>query len=201
MNEAAAEVATPGLRRRALLRTVAVLGGLAAIKGIGRAVIGTVPPAGPTIGGPWQILTPTAAATITHVALALLGEPGQRAFAERGWRPADGVDRLLGGLAPDQQKALLGAIRLVEEWTPGWYGLSGLSPASQHAALESWRTSRLALRRSVWGFLHAATRSSFADSTYGWSWIGYPGPCRTDVGYAGRAPGQSVAFVWDERVP
>ena len=127
MNEAAAEVATPGLRRRALLRTVAVLGGLAAIKGIGRAVVGTVPPAGPTIGGPWQILTPTAAATITHVALALLGEPGQRAFAERGWRPADGVDRLLGGLAPDQQKALLGAIRLVEEWTPGWYGLSGLS--------------------------------------------------------------------------
>ncbi len=201
MTTTPAEFKEPKMKRRVLLRTVAILGGLVALKGIGRAIVGTAPPTAAPIGGPWQVLTATAAATVTHVALALHGQPGRRAFAEGDWRPADDVDRLLSGLPADQRKALLGAIRLVEEWTPGWHGLSGLSPARQLDALESWRSSRLALRRSVWGFLHAATRSSFADSAYGWAWMGYPGPCRDDVGYAGRMPGQSVAFAWDERVP
>lgn len=197
----ATDPTTTRFKRRTALRVVGLLAGLAAVKGVGRALVGSHMPAGAAPGGPWQALTPATAATATHAALALHGDHGRRAFAEGRWRPADDVDRLLMQLAHDQRQALIGALRLIEEWTPGWRGFSGLEPAAQHAALESWRTSRLALRRSIWGFLHAATRSSFADTAPGWAWLGYPGPCRGDVGYAGRLPGQSVTFVWDERVP
>lgn len=202
MSELSSEprLASP-LRRRPFLRGLALLGGLALLKGAGRAVVGVPAPEGPTAGGPWTALDERTATTVTHVALALHGERGREAFAGGRWRPADDVDRLLGALAADQRKALVGAIRLLEEWTPGWRGFSALDPEAQTRALEGWRTSRLAVRRSIWGFLHAATRSSYADSPAGWAHMGYPGPCRGDVGYPGRMPGQSVAFDWDPRVP
>lgn len=189
------------LQRRPLLRGLTLLGGLALLKGAGRAVVGIPAPEGSTPGGPWTTLDRRTATTVTHVALVLHGEPGRAAFAGRRWRPADDVDRLLSALAVDQRRALVGAIRLLEEWTPGWRGFSALPPDAQSRALEGWRTSRLAVRRAIWGFLHAATRSSYADSPAGWAQMGYPGPCRGDVGYPGRMPGQSVAFEWDPRVP
>ena len=108
------------------------------------------------------------------------------------------VDGMFGNLAPDQRQALGMGIHLLEEWTVGLTGFSRLSRDNQVAFLAGWRTSRLALHRTVWGALHAMTVSSFAAVEAGSKTLmGHPGPC---VG-TGRPPGQTALFVWDEAVP
>lgn len=187
---------TRPLRRRDLL-AASVLGvaALAALKAGGRWVAGVRVPARPLPA--LTHLSPRAASTVTAAALAMVGPRGEAAYEAGRWEPAADVDQLLGRLAADQRDQLLLALGLFEEWTLGWQGFSAWDRQTQRDTLAAWRTSSLGLQRSVWGFLHAATCSSFSGSEVGWEAMGYPGPC---VG-TGRPPGQLVAFAWDEGVP
>ncbi len=186
------------LRRRDFLAlSVVGVGGAALIKVGGRWVIGASdPPGSPDLSGLLH-LSQRQARIVTAAALAMVGPAAEEAFVQGKWSPARGVDDLLGRLASDQRSQLGVALHLLEEWTVGLRGFSSWSREDQRALLARWRTSSLGLHRSVWGFLHAATASTFSGSEAGWEVMGYPGPC---VGL-GRSPGQTAIFEWDERVP
>lgn len=195
-------MASPPLRRRDLLRgAVALVAGYAVLKAGVRVFGGPTTPALTRDPARLRVLTPALEAVVTAAALAFNGDPGEEAYAAGSWDPAADVDALLSALAPDQAGLLCVAIRLFEEWTPGLTGFSGLDRADQVAKLAAWRTGRLALQRSVWGFLHAASTSSFAGSDAGWALVGYPGPCVPGPRGPGRMPGQRARFTWDESVP
>lgn len=185
------------LRRRDFLAlTVLGVGGLAAVKVCGRLLVGAADPAFPPGPAPLQHLSPRQAAIATAAALAMVGPAAEAAYLAKRWQPAAGVDGLLDLLYPDQ-RALIGlGLNLLEEWTLGLRGFSSWDRPTQRAFLDDWRTSPLGLKRSIWGFLHAATCSSFSGTEAGWELVGYPGPC---VGR--RAPGQSALVDWDEAVP
>lgn len=184
------------LRRRDFLK-LSVLGvaGLAVVKVGGRAIMGVTPPARalPSLAH----LSPRQAATVTAVAIGIVGERAAAAYDAGEWEPAADLDALLGGFPPDKRAELLLAITLFEEWTVGLTGFSSWSKEAQQARLEDWRSSEMGLKQSVWGFLHAGSTSSFGFSAPGWRATDYPGP---SVG-TGRPPGQSARFEWDEVVP
>lgn len=192
--------APPPLRRRQFL-AAAALGSLA-IVGVKAAVSTMSSPsheieATPGLSYLPENLTPT----VIAAAMAIVGEPGAAAYVNQGWRPERRADELLATLTPaDRANAILG-LRLFEHGTWSLHGFSQKAAPAQLRQLSAWRDSRLSLRRAVWGLLHGIAASSFALHRAGWDWIGYPGPCLAVAGYSGRAPGQSVAFVWDARVP
>lgn len=187
---------TRRLRRRDFLAaSVLGVGALAAFKVGGRWAIGVAAPGRATPALPH--LSARHAATVTAAALALVGPRGEAAYAAGRWDPATDVDGLLARLPADQRDQLVLALTLFEEWTLGLTGFSSWDRATQRATLAAWRTSRLGLQRSVWGFLHAACASSFSGCEAGWEAMAYPGPCVS----TGRPPGQTVAFDWDEAVP
>ncbi|TNE90318.1 MAG: hypothetical protein EP330_08335 [Deltaproteobacteria bacterium] len=184
------------LRRRDFLKWSVLAVGAAATAKIGsRALLGVTMPSRtlPEL----RHLSPRQAATVTAAALAMVGPAGERAYEAGEWEPALGVDDMLGGLAADQRDQLGVALVLFEEWAVGPTGFSSWTREAQRARLAAWRTSSLGLHQSVWGFLHAATTSSFGFSEAGWRRMDYPGPC---VGTS-RAPGQTATFEWDEAVP
>lgn len=184
------------LRRRDFLALSALgVGGLAALKVGGRWAIGVTSPA--RLVPALSHLSARQAAIVTAAALAMVGPRGEAAYAAGAWDPAGDTDALLGRLAADQRDQLGLALHLFEEWTWGLTGFTSWSRAEQRATLAAWRTSRLGLKKSVWGFLHAATCSSFSGTPAGWAAMAYPGPC---VG-TGRPPGQTASFDWDEAVP
>jgi hypothetical protein len=185
----------PLRRRDFLVGSVTAVATLAAVKAGGRWLVGVPAPSRPP--GPLAHLDARRANTVVAAALAMVGPRGEAAYEAGRWDPAADVDRLLGGLAAEPRAQLLLALVLFEEWTLGISGFSSWDRARQRATLAAWRTSRLGLQRSVWGFLHAACCSSFSGIEAGWEAMGYPGPF---VGTE-RAPGQTVAFTWDEAVP
>ena len=77
--------------------------------------------------------------------------------------PAADVDAILGRLPADQAKLLGIALHLFENGRFGFRGFSRLTADQQERHLQAWRTGSLALQRSTWGFLHAATASSFSN--------------------------------------
>jgi hypothetical protein len=183
------------LRRRDFLAlSVAGVAGLALLKVGGRALLGVTPPKRVRS---YTHLSARQAATITAAGLAFVGPAGDAAYSAGDWDPAEGMDQMLALLAPDQRGQIGMAVLLLEEWTLGLSGFSSWSRDAQLALLASWRTSSLALHRTIWGLLHAATCSTFSGTEAGWVVMDYPGPC---VG-AGRPPGQTAAFEWDEIVP
>lgn len=187
---------TRPLRRRDFLALSALgVGTLAVAKVGGRWALGVTPPARalPAL----THLSARQAATVTAAALAMVGPRAEAAYDAGRWDPAGDTDALLGRLAADQRDQLLMALTLFEEWTLGLSGFSSWTREAQRARLAAWRTADLGLKRSVWGFLHAATCSSFSGTEAGWEAMGYPGPT---VG-TGRPPGQTAAFDWDEAVP
>lgn len=168
---------------------------MATLKVGGRWALGVAAP-----GRPLPVLThlaPRQAATVTAAALAMVGPRGEAAYNAGRWEPVADVDALLGRLPADQRDQLTLALTLFEEWTVGLSGFSSWDRATQQQTLAAWRTSRLGLQRSVWGFLHAACCSSFSGSDAGWEAMAYPGP---NVG-TDRPPGQTIPFDWDEAVP
>lgn len=185
-------------RRDFLFAGVAGLGGLAAIKVGARVLWGNLPP---ELSRPTSRLSQLSArqeATVTAVALAMLGPQAKAAYLAGDWDPAGHMDGLLASFPPDQQKTVGAGIYLLEEWTFGVTGFSRLSRDKQVAFLAGWRTSSLAVHRTLWSVLHAGTVSSFSAISVGSKGVmGHPGPC---VG-TGRPPGQTAQFVWDEVVP
>ena len=141
-------------------------------------------------------------ATVLKAALPLIAGPtAEAAFHAGRWNPLPDVDTMLARLAPDQRGLLGTALHLFEHGHGGWRPFSRLGRGRQLAYLATWRTSSLAVRRSTWGFLHAAGSYSFAGTQAGWALMDYPGPCLPYAGFAGRAPGQSTSFAWDPKVP
>lgn len=146
-------------------------------------------------------LSPKQAAIIEAAAVAIVGPQGLIALTAGEWDPAADVDTMLGRM-PEDQRGLLGiALHLFENARLGFRGFSRLRADQQEMHLEAWRTGGLALQRSTWGFLHAATASSFSGCEAGWRAMGYPGPCMPSQSSPGRPPGQSALFPWDEKVP
>jgi hypothetical protein len=188
------------LRRRQFL-AVGAWGSLAVV-GLKAAVTAVASPSRKIdAGGVFEYLPQRLMPTVATVAIAIVGSPGIAAYETGAWRPERRADELLAALSPaDRANALLG-MRMFEHGTWSLRGFSQKTPAAQQRQLAAWRHSRLPLRRAVWGLLHGIAASSFALHASGWQWLGYPGPCLAVAGFAGRAPGQSAAFAWDERVP
>lgn len=190
------------LRRRDLLKgAVALVAAYGALKAGVRLLRGPAPALIERSPARLTVLSGALDAVVTAAAIAFNGLPGEAAYHDQGWDPAADVDALLGRVAPDQARLLCVAIRLLEEWTPGLTGFSGLSHEAQVEKLAAWRVSGLALQRSVWSFLHAACCSSFAGHAAGWALVDYPGPCVPGPSGPGRTPGQTAAYLWDEAVP
>jgi hypothetical protein len=190
------------LRRRDFLKAALTVGGaVATVKLGGRWLIGTAAPERPRDPLRLRYLTPRHEGIVTAIALAMVGPAAEAACLADRWDPAAAFDASLDLLAADQASQILLALTLVEEWTWGLTGFSGLSRAQQRVKLAAWQTSTLAVQRSIWGVMHALTCSSFSGTEAGWEVMDYPGPCLRHGDRPGRAPGQTVPFVWDEAVP
>lgn len=188
----------PRFRRRDFLR----LGALAlAAYGLGKTGLALRGSSALADTPSLRFLSAKQAAIVAAAAAGIVGPAGAAALAQGAWNPAADVDDMLGRMAPDQRGMLGVALHLFENATWGLRGFTALSPERQIAHLAAWQTSGLALKRSIWGFLHAATATSFASTEAGWRVMGYPGPCVAAGGSQGRAPGQSALYAWDEKVP
>jgi hypothetical protein len=188
----------PRLRRRDFLAlSVLGVGGLAVLKIGGRLVVGAADPALSIDAGTLQHLSQRQAAIVTAASHAMLGDASEAAYMAGRWSPASEIDALMGNL-PQSQRAQIGlGLNLLEEWTWGLRGFSSWDRGTQRAFLDGWRTSSLAVHRSIWGFLHLACAAGFSGTEAGWEVMDYPGPC---VG-TNRSPGQTAHFEWDEAVP
>lgn len=190
------------LRRRDFLKlAVAVLGGYALLKVGARGIIGARAPVGVALPEGLKHLPPRHAAILSAAAVAIVGPAGEAAHRSGRWQPARDADAMLEAMYEDQRGLVRMALNLLEESTWGMMGLSGLDPQAQQDHLASWACSSLALKRSVWGMLHALSCSSFSGTPAAWEIMGYPGPCLKSAEFAGRPPGQSATFEWDARVP
>lgn len=188
----------PRLRRRDFLKFGALALGA---YGLGKAGFGLLGGPAPAHREKLSHLSPKQAAIVTAAAGAIVGAAGRQALTQGAWSPAADVDEMLDRMAPDQRGMLGIGLHLVENATWGLRGFTSLPPERQEAHLDAWRTSGVALKRGIWGFLHAATATSFASTGAGWKAMGYPGPCVAANGAPGRPPGQSAAYTWDEKVP
>lgn len=192
----------PRLSRRDFFKlAVGAAGGYAMLKVGARVFIGPPPPEVSHDPARLHHLSPRLERIVTAAALAIVGPAAEQAYRAGRWDPAADVDRLFEGLEPDQRSMAGVGLHLFEEWTWGLRGFSALERDAQLEHLARWASSPLALKRSVWGLLHAAACSSFSGGEDGWAVMGYPGPCLARGDHHGRSPGQSVAFEWDERVP
>ena len=189
---------TPKLRRRDFLRAGVIT--LAAYA-LGKVATGALSRSPVLTRANLKFLSAKQAAIVEAAAVAIVGPQGLAAFTSGQWDPAADVDAMLGRLPADQAKLLGIALHLFENGRLGFRGFSRLSAEKQERHLRAWQTGSLALQRSTWGFLHAATCSSFSGSNAGWRAMGYPGPCLPNAGTPGRAPGQSALYAWDEKVP
>jgi hypothetical protein len=197
-----AELAEPYLHRRDFIRLSVV-----AVAGYGLIKTGFAAGAGPKRLGRTlhtarlKVLGARQEAIVTRVALAITGPAAEAAYERGEWDPAYEIDGLLARLPEDQQKLLGIAIYLFENWNWGLKGFTRMPHERQAAYLAKWRTSSIALQRSTWGFLHAASVAAFSSLEAGWSVLDYPGPCVPSGKYTGRAPGQTALFEWDPGVP
>lgn len=187
----------PKLRRRDFLKLGALALGAYGLGKTGFSLLARVP------APPRKLahLSAKQAAIVTDAAAVIVGAAGRAALAQGAWNPAADVDAMLGRMAPDQRAMLGVALHLVENATWGLRGFTRLSLERQTAYLAGWQTSGVALKRGIWGFLHAATATSFASTEAGWRAMAYPGPCIAAAAFPGRPPGQSAFYDWDEKVP
>lgn len=95
---------------------------------------------------------------------------------------AHGVDRLLSYALPETQQALHQLLGLFENALSGLL-LDGrmkpftrLSPESQDAVLESWRTSRIELRRNGYQALRKLALTAYYMEESSWGPLAYPPP-------------------------
>jgi hypothetical protein len=95
---------------------------------------------------------------------------------------AHGVDRTLSYALPETQSGMNQLLGLFENALPGLL-LDGrarpftcLSPESQDAVLESWRTSRLTLRRCGYQVLRKLTLAAHYGEEASWGPVGYQPP-------------------------
>lgn len=109
--------------------------------------------------------------------------PGGGAFpAASGVKVAEKVDLLLSTCAPEMVGEIKQALLLFDNALAGLVldqrpsTFTSCDPATQDAILESWRTSRLDLRRRVYKALRGLCAGAYYGSPEVYSAIGYPGP-------------------------
>jgi len=92
------------------------------------------------------------------------------------------VDVLVGALPPHARQELSQLLALLAT-SPGRRGLAGLEAdwpaatiAQLQAALQSMRTSSLALRQQAYHALHDITGAAYFSDASTWAVLGYPGP-------------------------
>lgn len=116
---------------------------------------------------------------------AILAAVASRTVAAPGADPvtiAERVDDTLALQAPEVRHDVGQLLLLLENALAGLF-LDGrpmpftrLSPKSQDAVLDSWRRSRLALRRGGYNVLRKLTQAAHYASPSTWASVGYPGP-------------------------
>jgi hypothetical protein len=95
---------------------------------------------------------------------------------------AHGVDLKLTYQAPESQKEFKQLLGLFDNAFAGLAfdarvrPFTHLSPEAQDAALESWRRSRLLVRRSGYQALRKLTQMAHYENPSVWGQLGYPGP-------------------------
>jgi len=122
------------------------------------------------------------AMTPAFLAGALPVDAGARATAVD--ETVANVDAAIAGLSPDAQAELAQLFALLG-FAPARIALAGLThdwtdatTDDVNAALERWRTSRVALLRSAYDGLHQLVLAAWYGNPRTWDAIGYPGPPR-----------------------
>ncbi len=148
-----------------------------------------------------RVLTATQAQTMRYAALRLNGQASEASLNDGIWDPVATLDEMLVSMPSDQASLIAVGLSIFEYGRLGPAPFSTLSADGQLAHLENFRMSSMGLKRGIWGILRAASSLAYCGSTAGWEALGYPGPCIPTSDHPGRAPGQTTAYVWDERVP
>lgn len=95
---------------------------------------------------------------------------------------AHSVDRSLARAVPEAQADIRNVLGLFENALAGFAfdlrfrPFTRLSPEAQDRVLESWRSSRLVVRRSAYRALRNLTASAYYRTEEAWAKVGYPGP-------------------------
>ncbi len=161
--------------RRRFLRNGLVGGGLLALGGVSLAFYPSK-----EVGVPTEPLAALEARSF-QVLVALVS----RVVTAKGANPvaiAHGVDRSLSYALPETQEAINKLLGLFENALPGLL-LDGrikpftrLSPESQDAVLESWRTSRIELRRNGYQALRKLALTAYYMEESSWGPLDYQPP-------------------------
>ena len=95
---------------------------------------------------------------------------------------AHGADRILTYALPETREAMNKLLGLFENALPGLLfdgrakSFTFLSPESQDAVLESWRTSRITLRRCGYQALRRLVLTAYYQEPTSWGPVGYDPP-------------------------
>jgi hypothetical protein len=130
---------------------------------------------------PLKALSPAGFTVLAAVAEAVCpAPPGWPSTQELG--TAEAVDDLMATLHPDTVAEIEQALGLLESALAGALldgrvtPFSALPLAARTALLESWRTSRLMLKRQVFKALRGLVASAYFAHPSTWAAVGYPGP-------------------------
>lgn len=161
--------------RRSFLRTGLLGGALLAFGGLGLSLYPSKEVGVAT--APLLVLEPRAFQVLVAVASRIVTAKGAEPVAI-----AHGVDRALSYALPETQEGLNKLLGLFENALPGLV-LDGrvkpftrLSPESQDAVLESWRTSRIALRRIGYQALRKLALAAYYMEESSWGPLAYQPP-------------------------
>jgi hypothetical protein len=161
--------------RRRLLKTGLLGGALLALGGTGLALYPSRQVGAPT--SPLACLTPRSFQVLVAVASRVVSAKGADPVAV-----AHGVDRALAYALPETQAEVDTLLGLFENALPGLL-LDGrvlpftrLSATSQDSVLESWRTSRITVRRVGYQALRRLVLAAYYMEESSWGALGYAPP-------------------------
>jgi hypothetical protein len=161
--------------RRRLLQTGLLGGALLALGGTGLALYPSREVGAPT--SPLVCLSSRSFQVLVAVARRVVSAKGADPVAV-----AHGVDRALSYALPETQAEVDKLLGLFENALPGLF-LDGrvlpftrLSPTSQDSVLESWRTSRITVRRVGYQALRRLVLAAYYMEESSWGPLGYAPP-------------------------
>jgi hypothetical protein len=141
-----------------------------AVLAVARGVRAAAPPG---------LLTAEDRPRLAAIARVILGPALPEAAAPRVVEAIDGIGRNLPPATQAELRDLLDLLGLAPARLvlAGFWGDWQIQSASDiDAALDGWRTSRLALMRSAYGGLHELCTAAWYGDPMAWSRIGYHGP-------------------------
>ncbi len=172
--------------RRELMKVGAVGAGVLALGGVGLGLRGTVVVAPPQ---PLQALSPKAYSVLFAVAERICCYEGLPKASELG--VAIGVDVLLASAHPGIAAELSQGLMVLESALTGLLldaratPFSALPHEDQDAVLETWRLSKLPVKRTVYKAIHGLVVAGYWSDPTVFVGCGYPGP--PDYGNVGLA--------------